>query len=84
MDQVLSMEEFLVIFKKCLPKEWKRTKPYCEIYPNSLEKSRLREVSFHLWEGECYDHGDVIVKALEPPEQEVCYSISRVLYTCSV
>ena len=78
------MEEFLITLNKCLPKKWRiRTKPsglLRKIEPNRQViggyKSRLRnwwrhEASFHLWEGERYDQLDVIVKVLEPPDQEV-------------
>ncbi len=65
------MEEFLVIiqklFKCCLCKCFKRTKPYRKIYPNQ-SVSWIKQLGFKLWEGEHYDNIEVITRVLFPPE----------------
>ena len=65
------MEELVVIFQKwfkcCLPKGWKRTKPWRKIYPNE-ECGTIKKLGFILWEGERYDDILVIIRVLSPPE----------------
>ncbi|XP_064387692.1 transient receptor potential cation channel subfamily A member 1 homolog [Halichondria panicea] len=70
-DQALSMEELVVIFQKwfkcCVPKGWKRTKPWRKIFPNK-ECSTIKKLGFTLWEGERYDDIQAITRVLSPPE----------------
>ncbi len=74
-DQALSMEEFVVgiqkLFRCCLCKRFKRTKPYRKIYPNK-EASWFKRLGFTLWEGEHYDDLEVILRVLSPPGVRWC------------
>ena len=67
------MEKILAIFRKCVPRKWRRTKSSLKILPN-LKNSWLREMSFRLWEGDRYDQRDVIMKVVKPPEVRITKS----------